>query len=136
MKQEVVVERVPFFTDVRGVVLEPIGCEALPLQRNVHIVLTEPGHIRGNHFHERGSEVTVALGPGLFRYRDGTAIRDIRIGVGEAMRFHIPPGIAHAFLNTGRERSLLIGFNTEAHNPLRPDVVRDVLIEPGEAREG
>jgi UDP-2-acetamido-2,6-beta-L-arabino-hexul-4-ose reductase len=129
MKPRITIEPVSYSTDARGLVLEPIGPEDLPNQRNVHVGLTEPGCVRGNHYHERGSEITVALGPALFRYRDGDAIRDFLIPEGQAYRIAIPAGIAHAFQNVGNGLSLLIGFNTEPHDPARPDVVRDVLIE-------
>jgi UDP-2-acetamido-2,6-beta-L-arabino-hexul-4-ose reductase len=129
MRLEVTIEPVSLASDARGLVLEPLGPDALPLQRNAHLVLTEPGHVRGNHYHERGREVTVAFGPALFRYRDGAEVRDFEIPAGQAYRFTIPPGIPHAFRNTGTGRQVLIGFNTEPHDPARPDVVRDVVIE-------
>jgi dTDP-4-dehydrorhamnose 3,5-epimerase-like enzyme len=130
MSQRVTIESIVPTRDPRGVVVEPLGADLLPLQRNVHLVLTEPGHVRGNHYHERGTEVTLAFGPALFRYRDGAGVRDVRIAAGQIYRITILPGVAHAFLNSGPERLLLIGFNTEPHDPARPDVVRDELIKP------
>lgn len=128
MGSRIIIEAIPFASDARGLVLEPIGPDAFPHQRNAHLVLTAPGGVRGNHYHVRGSEVTVAIGPGLFRYRDGGEVRDVHIPEGRAFRFTIPPGVAHAFQNTGDGTMVLLGFNTEAHDPARPDVVRDVLI--------
>ncbi len=130
MSQRVIIESIAPVCDPRGVVVEPLGPELLPLQRNVHLVVTEPGHVRGNHYHERGTEVTLAFGPALFRYRDGLEVRDVQIAAGQACRITILPGVAHAFLNSGSERLVLIGFNTEPHDPARPDVVRDELIKP------
>jgi UDP-2-acetamido-2,6-beta-L-arabino-hexul-4-ose reductase len=130
MGVEVQIEPVRLATDARGMVLEPMGPAALPEQRNVHLVLTEPGHVRGNHYHRHGREVTVALGPALFRYRDGSRLRDVAVPEGQAYRFTIPPGIAHAFQNNGDAPMILIGFNTQPYDPERPDVVSDVLIEP------
>jgi UDP-2-acetamido-2,6-beta-L-arabino-hexul-4-ose reductase len=108
-----------------------MGAELLSAQRNVHLVLTEPGQVRGNHYHMRGTEVTLVIGPALFRYRDGTIVREVDFSAGEAYRITIPPGIAHAFQNPGPVPLVLIGFNTEPHDPAQPDTVRDVLIEPG-----
>jgi len=133
MSAKVTIEPVDVVTDARGLVLEPVGPDVLPLQRNVHLVLTEPGHVRGNHFHERGTEVTVAFGPALFRYREGGEVRDVSIPDGTRYRIVIPPRIAHAIQNTGTKPMLLIGFNSEPHDRARPDVVRDVLIEPPSA---
>jgi UDP-2-acetamido-2,6-beta-L-arabino-hexul-4-ose reductase len=128
----VIIEALAPVADTRGFVLEPLGPGDLPDQRNVHLVFTEPGHVRGNHYHQRGREVTVAFGPALFRYRDGdgATVRDVVIPPGLAYRFTIPAGIAHAFQNPGPGRMVLVGFNTEPHDPARPDVVRDVLIQP------
>ena len=53
--------------DARGLVFEPIGVEAIAGQRNVHVALTEPGGIRGNHLHQHATEITVVLGPALVR---------------------------------------------------------------------
>jgi UDP-2-acetamido-2,6-beta-L-arabino-hexul-4-ose reductase len=130
MSQRVTIESMEPACDPRGLVVEPLGSGLLPLQRNVHVVLTEPGHVRGNHYHERGTEVTLAFGPALFRYRDGAEVRDVPIAAGQICRITILPGVPHAFQNTGPERLLLIGFNTEPHDPARPDVVRDELIRP------
>jgi UDP-2-acetamido-2,6-beta-L-arabino-hexul-4-ose reductase len=128
MSQTVRIEPVPSVRDQRGLVVEPMGPDALPEQRNVHLVLTEPGQVRGNHYHERGTELTLVIGPALFRYREGTTVREVAFAAGEAYRITIPAGVAHAFQNPGPGVLVLIGFNTEAHDPARPDAVRDVLI--------
>src|SRR5207247_502866 len=48
---------------------------------------------------------------------------------GRAYRITIPPGVAHAFKNTGQSPMIIVAFNTEPHDPANPGVVRDVLIE-------
>jgi UDP-2-acetamido-2,6-beta-L-arabino-hexul-4-ose reductase len=133
MSQPVTIEPVRSVADQRGLVVEPMGADLLPQQRNAHLVLTEPGQVRGNHYHERGTEVTLVVGPALFRYRDGAIVHEVALAAGQAYRITIPPGIAHAFQNPGPGLLVLIGFNTEAHDRARPDVVRDILIEPGSA---
>jgi UDP-2-acetamido-2,6-beta-L-arabino-hexul-4-ose reductase len=135
MSHPVTIEPVAAVWDQRGLVVEPMGPELLPRQQNVHLVLTEPGQVRGNHYHERGTEVTLVVGPALFRYRDGSEVREVTLATGQAYRITILPRVAHAFLSPGPGPLVLIGFNTEAHDPVRPDVVRDVLIEaPSQAR--
>lgn len=121
-------EPVPLHRDARGLVVEPIGQDALPHQANAHLVVTEPGGIRGNHFHPRGAEILVLLGPGLVRVRLEEGVKDIEVPEGQAYRFFLPPGVAHAIKNTGDRPMVLIGFNTQAHDQNQPDVVRDVLI--------
>lgn len=128
MNSQVVIQPVSLHTDPRGAVFEPLGPEGLAAQRNVHVALTEPGCVRGNHYHERGTEVAVVMGPALVRLRENGALRDVLVPAGTAFRFSIPPGVSHAFQNTGPGIQFLVGFNTVAHDPAHPDVVRDVLI--------
>lgn len=129
MSGRVVVEVARCHRDPRGIVFEPLGADGLTGQGNCHLTFTEPGCVRGNHYHRRGSEVTVVVGPCLARYRDGSAVIDRLIEPGEVVRFLIPPGIGHAFQNTGATPMVLVGFNTERHDPGAPDVVADVLID-------
>lgn len=130
MTRRVTVTPLRSFQDHRGLVFEPLTVDEIAGQRNAHVVLTEPGQVRGNHFHERGDEITVVVGPALFRYRENGAVRDVTIAEGEVVRVAIPAGTAHAFQNTGTKPMLLIGFNTEAHDRSAPDVVAEALIEP------
>ncbi len=130
MSSRVEVDILRCHRDARGLVFEPGGPEMLIQQGNCHLTLTEPGCIRGNHFHRRGSEVTVVIGPALARYREGDRVIDHEVLPGQVARFRIPPGIGHAFRNTGTNPMILLGFNTEPHDPSAPDVVADLLIEP------
>jgi UDP-2-acetamido-2,6-beta-L-arabino-hexul-4-ose reductase len=124
------VERVALHADPRGLVFEPLAPADIPAQRNVHVVLTEPGAVRGNHLHERGTEVVVVLGPALVRLREEAGVRDVIVPAREAYRLVIPPRVSHAFRAEGDAPMLLVGFNTEPHDPAAPDVVRDLLIAP------
>jgi dTDP-4-dehydrorhamnose 3,5-epimerase-like enzyme len=121
-------EEVAMSVDARGFVFEPLSGPELPAQRNVHVVLTEPGGIRGNHFHECGTETAVVVGPALVRTRRASVIQDIHVPSGKTYRFTFPPGVSHAFQNTGSQPLLLVSFNSEPFNASAPDVIRDVLI--------
>src|SRR5215831_7572897 len=92
--------------DSRGSVFEPLEPALLSGWRNVHAVLTEAGAVRGNHRHLRGTEVSGVSGPALVRYREDGQVRDVHVPEGEVWRFEFPPGVAHAFKNTG-EKSFL-----------------------------
>jgi dTDP-4-dehydrorhamnose 3,5-epimerase-like enzyme len=122
------VEAVHCFRDSRGIVFEPVGAEILSGQRNVHVVLTEPGGVRGNHVHHRSDEIAVLIGPALVRVREDGTVRDIPVPDGETLRFTIPAGVSHAFQNTGTKPMLLVAFNTTAFDPANPDTFRDALI--------
>jgi quercetin dioxygenase-like cupin family protein len=114
--------------DGRGAVFEPLEPELLQGWGNVHTVITQPGAVRGNHRHLRGTEVTAVFGPALVRYRTGARLEEFEIPAGEAWRFHFPPGTPHAFKNTGSTPCVLVSFNTEVHDASRPDVEREELI--------
>lgn len=118
----------PLKRDHRGSVVEPLTPAELSEQRNVHVALTAPGAVRGNHYHERGTEVSIVYGPALIRYRDGDALRDVSVPAGEAYRVVIPPGVAHAIRHAGDEPGVIVSFNTEEHDPERPDTVPDEIL--------
>jgi dTDP-4-dehydrorhamnose 3,5-epimerase-like enzyme len=114
--------------DARGYVFEPLGPEALGGFRNVHVVYSAPGAVRGSHYHLKGMEVCSVTGPTLVRYRLKAKVHDVLVPAGQAWRFTFPPGVAHAFRNEGNEPTLLAAFNTEEHSPDQPDLVREILI--------
>jgi dTDP-4-dehydrorhamnose 3,5-epimerase-like enzyme len=115
-------------TDARGAVFEPLEPASLSGWRNVHTVISEPGAIRGNHRHLRGTEVTTVLGPALVRYQSEERIEEVAVPEGAAWRFVFPPGTAHAFKNTGTRPCVLVSFNTEEHDASSPDAERVELI--------
>jgi dTDP-4-dehydrorhamnose 3,5-epimerase-like enzyme len=125
---EVQIRRLEVHADGRGAVFEPLEPELLTGWRNVHAVISEPGAIRGNHRHLRGTEMTAVLGPALVRYACGERVEQVLVPAGEAWRFVFPPGTAHAFKNTGNKPFVLVSFNTEVHDPARPDAERVQLI--------
>ena len=124
----VTVEHLTVHSDPRGSVFEPLGPDNLPDQRNVHVVVTEPGAVRGNHLHRQGTETLVIQGPALFRCREEDEVVDVEIPVGAVYRFTIPPGVAHALKNTGTAATIAVSFVTEPHDPSAPDVVPVALL--------
>jgi dTDP-4-dehydrorhamnose 3,5-epimerase-like enzyme len=116
------------FADPRGFIFEPLDGRLLHSQKNVHVVVSRPGAVRGNHYHLRGTETLVICGPSLVRIRIDEKVQDIAIPAGSTWRLMIPPGIAHAIQNVGESDNLLVAFNTEPHDPKNPDTVQDVLI--------
>ena len=95
----------------------------------MHVVMTEPRGIRGNHYHPRGTEILTVMGPALVRTKTETDTTDVHVPAREAYQFFIPPGISHAIQNTGSEPGVLVAFNSEIHEPKSPDVVRDIILE-------
>lgn len=119
------VDKLRLASDARGIVFEPLDAAGLAQQRNVHVVVTLPGQVRGNHSHRVGTEVTTVLGPASVKYKEADVITRLEVPAGEAWRFIFPPGIAHAFENCGDTPLIIVSFNTEAHDPSNPDTVRN-----------
>jgi UDP-2-acetamido-2,6-beta-L-arabino-hexul-4-ose reductase len=118
-------------SDARGAVFEPLNASELQGQRNTHVVLSEPGAVRGNHYHHKGTEITVVVGPAVVRYRaagSAAAFEEVTVPAGVAQRFTFPPGTVHAFRNPGPGVMILASFNTELHDQAAPDMAREVLI--------
>ena len=72
------IEPVVCYQDHRGNVFEPLDPDHLPRQRHVHVVVTEPGCVRGNHVHTRATEVLRACKniTSLFRNNLLSMVRD------------------------------------------------------------
>jgi dTDP-4-dehydrorhamnose 3,5-epimerase-like enzyme len=116
--------------DTRGIVFEPLDAAELAAQRNAHVVITEPGHVRGNHYHRQATEILAVVGPALVRVRAEDGLKDFQVAAGEVRRFVIPPGLAHAIRHDGPQPGVLISFSTQVHDPQNPDTCREVILEP------
>ena len=122
------IEPVKAHRDPRGTVFEPLSDAELADQKNVHVVLTQPNEVRGNHAHLTAVETTSVVGPCLVRLKEGADLRDIVVPDGEIWRFTIPPGVVHAFRNCGDAVMVLVSFNTTLHDPGGADTRREVIL--------
>ncbi len=118
--------------DARGLVFEPLTGDELAGMRNVHVVLTRPGHVRGNHYHKRGTERMVVVGPAVVRVRVEGEIQQIDVPAGEAWRFTFAPGTSHALRAGGAEMNVSVAFVDSPHDPTDPDTFRDFLFTDDE----
>jgi UDP-2-acetamido-2,6-beta-L-arabino-hexul-4-ose reductase len=123
-----VLERLNTHRDARGSLFEPLDDAQLRAQRNVHVVLTEPNGVRGNHVHQSATETTCILGPCLVRLKEGGEVRDIEIPAGETWRLTIPPGVVHAFRNSGTSPMVLVSFSICVHDPAGGDTRREPIL--------
>jgi dTDP-4-dehydrorhamnose 3,5-epimerase-like enzyme len=122
------IESVKTHRDARGSLFEPLNDAELAAQRNVHVVLTGPNEVRGNHRHASAVEMTTVVGPCLVRLKEDGVIRDVEVPAGETWRFTIPPGVVHAYRNTGSEPMVLISFSTQIHDPNASDTIREQIL--------
>jgi dTDP-4-dehydrorhamnose 3,5-epimerase-like enzyme len=124
----VVIEILKAFRDARGTLFEPLDEPGLARQKNVHVVLSLPGEVRGNHRHRYATETTTLVGPCLVRLKEPDGLRDVHVPAGEVWRITIPPGIAHAFRNTGDQVMTMVSFSTQVHDPVISDTLRDAIL--------
>jgi dTDP-4-dehydrorhamnose 3,5-epimerase-like enzyme len=124
----VVIQSIKTHRDARGSVFEPLTDAELNSQKNVHVVLTQPAQVRGNHCHRKAVEITTLVGPCLVRLKEGGKIRDLTIPEGETWRLTIPPGVVHAFRNTGSGVMVLVSFSTALHDPEGSDTIREQIL--------
>lgn len=122
------IESLNAFRDARGSLFEPLDQRGLSLQKNVHVVVSEPGAVRGNHLHRHSTEMTTVVGPCRVRFSEAGIRRDVEVPANEVWRFTIPPGIAHAYQNTGNVPMTMVSFNSHAHDPANPDTVPEVIL--------
>lgn len=122
------IQAVKSHQDARGAVFEPLSDEELSGQKNVHVVLTQPEAVRGNHVHRTATEITTVVGPCLIRLKEEGAIRDIEVPPGDIVRLTIPPGVVHAFRNSGDSAMVLVSFSTNVHDPQGGDTAREEIL--------
>jgi dTDP-4-dehydrorhamnose 3,5-epimerase-like enzyme len=122
------VQPVKTHRDARGALFEPLSDAELVDQKNVHVVLTQPNEVRGNHVHRTAVETTTVVGPCLIRLKEAGTIRDIEVPAGEILRLTIPPGVVHAYRNTGDSVMVLVSFSTNLHDPAGSDTLREQIL--------
>jgi dTDP-4-dehydrorhamnose 3,5-epimerase-like enzyme len=124
----VAVQTVKTHRDARGSLFEPLSDAELAGQKNVHVVLTQPNEVRGNHVHRTAVETTSVVGPCLIRLKEAGVLRDLCVPAGEIWRLTIPPGVVHAFRNTGDSLMVLVSFSTNLHDPAGSDTEREQIL--------
>jgi dTDP-4-dehydrorhamnose 3,5-epimerase-like enzyme len=122
------IEPVKTHRDARGSLFEPLSDAELAAQKNVHVVLTQPNEVRGNHVHLTAVETTSVVGPCLVRLKEVDVVRDVEVPAGEIWRFTIPPGVVHAYRNTGDGVMVLVSFSTNLHDPTGAETRREVIL--------
>lgn len=123
------INKIPKHSDMRGFVFDPIEKLQLCTMNNCLVVISDPGVVRGNHYHVKGTETLAIVGPALFRFKEEKEIYDIDVPKEQVFQFIIPPKIAHAVKNTGENANILIAFNTVEHDAQNPDVITEAIID-------
>ena len=79
------------------------------------------GQVRGNHYHDKAKEwFTLIQGRAELKLMDMKTeeVISIALSADEPKTIVIPPGVAHAFLNTEEESFLLLAYTDELYDPV------------------
>lgn len=95
--------------------------------RAVHVVAIMPGQVRGNHYHEKTNEMLFFFaGKGAFYWEEEGRVHEHPVD-GHPILIIIPPGIKHAFRNTGETTVFLLAVRDGKFDPDAQDIVRSVI---------
>jgi dTDP-4-dehydrorhamnose 3,5-epimerase len=130
------------FTDHRGWLCELFRHDELPAEFHpvmAYISMTEPGIARGPHEHHDQADCFCFIGPGTFKmylwdnrpksptYRHKQT--DL-VGIDKPMLLIIPPGVAHAYRNVGKDQAVVFNFpNRLYRGPGKKDPVDEIRHE-------
>src|SRR5258705_3576410 len=123
-----VVQSVKTHRDARGSLSDPLSDAELAGQKTVHVVLTQPNEVRGNHVHRTAVETTSVVGPCLIRLKEDGSIRDLDVPAGEIWRLTRPPRVVGAFRNTGESMRGVGSFSTNLPDPTGSDTEREHIF--------
>lgn len=119
------IKKLKIHSDERGWLVEILRQDQTkkPIKQ-IYIASIEPGHIRGNHYHLKRTEWFFILkGEGRLYLKDLKSNRKKIIKVSEKLKrtIEIPPFVAHALKNTGRETLYLVSAQNDVYYPKNPD---------------
>ena len=122
-------------SDERGWLIEvlggelPEGCEEFG---QLHVSVSYPGKVRGNHYHTRKVEwFCVPAGQGLLLLKDQETgeTQEVIMGVNNLKTIKIQPGTIHAIKNIGEDDMVLIVYANESFDPEDPDTYYEQILE-------
>ena len=114
----------PKFSDKRGFLIEFLKSTELSAKEfgQIYLATIEPGHIRGNHFHNDKNEwICIMHGKAKMVLEDvNTKERaefDLDTESNKIIRIKIPTNIAHAIKNVSDNIVVLIAYTEKLYDP-------------------
>lgn len=126
MIKGITVRKVPHSIDSRGWLLKAVPKEYVGENPFGEIYLSgaNPGEIKGCHYHDDTTEwFCVIQGEGTLYLEDITTGEKMRLNMSRENRLsvEIPPRVAHAILNNGKEEMVLLAFANLPYDTQDPD---------------
>lgn len=94
--------------------------EGNPFPCEVYITSARPGERRGGHYHRLANEwFTLLSGEAVLSLRDAVTGEEseVRLDASNPVTIHVPPGMAHSFLNSGNADFILAAFTDRTYDP-------------------
>lgn len=111
------------FEDARGYlqkILTAQQCAGEPPRGEVYVTCATPGEAKGNHFHRKmGEWFAVVQGEATIEIVDPETAqrRSIPLGVSRPRSVYIPPGLAHAVVNSSNAPVVCVAWAERDHDP-------------------
>jgi oxalate decarboxylase/phosphoglucose isomerase-like protein (cupin superfamily) len=103
-------------SDARGYlqkILMASQCNGNPPRGEVYVTAALPGEAKGNHLHRKmGEWFAIVEGEGTVEICDPESgqRRSIPLGVSRPRSVYVPPGLAHAVVNTGKQTLVCVAW--------------------------
>lgn len=120
------------FVDSRGSLKKVLQQSRLDSDiREAYLLFTNPGAIRGNHYHRttleyffvvQGTGAIALQGPGE------EAPRVMEVSAEDNLLLKVPPGTAHAFKNKGEGQLIILALSTQEYSKEDPDTFPLILL--------
>jgi UDP-2-acetamido-2,6-beta-L-arabino-hexul-4-ose reductase len=120
-------KKLPLITDSRGWLTEILESEPSETIQNVHFAVSEPGALRGNHYHKNKIEwQLVTNGAGTVTLEDNDTKEKTQFTVsGESPTLiKIPSNVTHSILNSGNSPMHILIITNQKHDPKDSDTFR------------
>src|SRR3974390_247957 len=98
---------------------------------DVHLASTQPGSVRGNHYHLRRREAIVVLPGAKWSFHwdeDGGSAQHREFDGGRAVLILVSPGASHAVRNDGSDSLWLVAISSETYAPA--ETLARKVVEP------
>ena len=111
------------FEDARGYlqkILTAAQCQGEPPRGEVYVTCAKPGEAKGNHLHRKmGEWFAVVEGEATLEMRDPETGGRQSISLGQSCprTVYVPPGLAHAVVNTGKIPAVCVAWAERDHDP-------------------
>lgn len=133
MDSDVVFTQLPDLTDERGLSFS-VPAETLYelAVRDVHIAAIRSGHVRGNHYHEKKTELITVIYVDEWSFHwdtgPGTSVNSRRFTGSGGVSIAVPLLWSHAVKNDGAKDLWLFNMTDISFDPAQPESTLDAVV--------